>query len=257
MEAKISVVIQTYNAEEHLDAVLRSVKDFDEVIVADMESTDSTLDIARRHGARVVVYPRGEHRICEAYRERAVHEASHPWVLVVDADELVTTALREFLYDDIRRNPEPHSWRIPRKNHFMGHWMRSHYPSYQHRFMPREGTTWPTVIHSHPSTVGPVGDIPSRRTDLALVHLYNADINEIVKKQLNYTDNEVERRSRKSNPLRLIWEPSIVFARSYLLRGGFRDGIPGFVHSLLDAQYRFLALAKVQEKRIKKPISKP
>lgn len=254
MEAKISVVIQTYNAEEHLARVLESVKDFDEVIVADMESTDRTLEIAHRHGARTVVYPRGEHRICEAYRERAVHEATHPWVLVVDADELVTPALRDFLYADIRSNPEPHSWRIPRKNYFMGRWLRSHYPSYQHRFMPREGATWPTVIHSHPSTEGPVQDIPARRTDLALVHLYDPEVKAVVAKLENYSDNEVGRRANRTNPLRLLWEPAMVFFRSYLLRGGFRDGVPGLIHSLLDAQYRFSALAKVQEKRIKKQI---
>lgn len=254
MEEKISVVIQTYNAEQHLARVLESVKDFDEVVVADMESTDSTVEIARAHGARVVTYPKGNHSICEAYRERAVHEATCPWVLVVDADELVTPALREFLYDDIRRNPKPHSWRIPRKNHYMGRWLKSHYPSYQYRFMPREGTTWPTTIHSQPTTLGPVANIPARRTDLALIHLYNEDYNAIMGKVMRYTDRETERRAKQTNPLRLLFDPMIVFLRSYLLRGGFRDGIPGLVHSVIDAQYRFAALAKVQEKRIAKKI---
>lgn len=254
MEEKISVVIQTYNAAEHLDRVLSSVSGFDEVIVADMESTDDTLEIARRHGARTVTYPRGGHTICEAYRERAVHEASHPWVLVVDADELVTPQLREFLYDDIRRNPQPHGWRIPRKNHFMGRWLKSHYPSYQNRFMPREGTTWPTTIHSRPTIAGPWADIPARRTDLALVHLYNADYNTIMRKVMGYTDNECERRDAQTNPLRLLFDPAVVFLRSYILRGGFRDGIPGLIHSVIDAQYRFAALAKVHQKRISRPI---
>lgn len=254
MEEKISVVIQTYNAERHLARVLDAVKEFDEVIVADMESTDATRDIASHAGARVVVYPKGNHTICEAYRERAVHEASHPWVLVVDADELVTPELRTYLYDDIRRHPSPHSLLIPRKNHFMGRWMKSHYPSYQHRFMPREGTTWPTTIHSHPSTEGPVRKIPAKRTELALVHLYNEPYKEIMKKVDRYTDGEVERRSNKTNPLRLLFDPAFVFFRSYIVRGGFRDGIPGLIHSAIDAQYRFMALAKVQERRLRKEI---
>lgn len=249
--AKISVIIQTYNAEEHLDKVLDSVKDFDEVVVCDMESTDRTLEIAREHGARVVVYPRGEHRVCEAYRERAVHEATHPWVLVVDADELVTPQLKDFLYEDIEKNPQPHSWRIPRKNHFMKRWLKSHYPSYQHRFMPREGTTWPTTIHSVPTTAGPVMNIPAKRTDLALVHLYDADLNTLERKVANYTDTETVRRSGQTNPLRLVFDPAIVFFRSYFLRGGFRDGVPGLIHSVIDAHYRFLALAKVHEKKLR------
>ena len=59
---KISAVVQTYNAERHLDRVLEALHGFDEILVVDMESTDRTLDIARRHGARVIVKERGEHR---------------------------------------------------------------------------------------------------------------------------------------------------------------------------------------------------
>ena len=59
MEAKdrISVVINTYNAEKFLAQVLESVKDFDEVVVCDMESTDRTLEIARQYGCKIVTFP--------------------------------------------------------------------------------------------------------------------------------------------------------------------------------------------------------
>ncbi|MDE6581948.1 MAG: glycosyltransferase [Duncaniella sp.] len=56
---KITALVQTYNASKYLDRVLSSLKDFDELLVVDMESTDDTLDIARRHGARIITYPRG------------------------------------------------------------------------------------------------------------------------------------------------------------------------------------------------------
>ena len=55
---RISVVINTYNAEQHLAAVLESVKDFDEVLICDMESTDTTLDIARQYGCRIITFER-------------------------------------------------------------------------------------------------------------------------------------------------------------------------------------------------------
>ena len=57
-ENKISVVINTYNAERDLEQVLEAVKDFDEVLICDMESTDNTLDIARKHGCRIVTFPK-------------------------------------------------------------------------------------------------------------------------------------------------------------------------------------------------------
>ena len=61
MEQKISVVINTYNAEAKLAKVLDTVKDFDEVVICDMESTDSTPDIARKYNCKIVTFPKGEH----------------------------------------------------------------------------------------------------------------------------------------------------------------------------------------------------
>ena len=64
----ISVVINTYNAEEHLREVLDAVKGFDEIVVCDMESTDSTTDIARRYGCKIVTFPKAGHKSAEPAR---------------------------------------------------------------------------------------------------------------------------------------------------------------------------------------------
>ena len=56
-EHRISVVINTYNASQHLAEVLETVKGFDEVVICDMESTDNTLDIARKYGCKIVIFP--------------------------------------------------------------------------------------------------------------------------------------------------------------------------------------------------------
>ena len=82
-QKKISVVINTYNAEQFLAQVLEAVKDFDETVVCDMESTDNTVEIAKSHGCRVVTFPKGEHRIVEPARDFAIHQASNDWVLVI------------------------------------------------------------------------------------------------------------------------------------------------------------------------------
>ena len=113
---KISVVINTYNAERDLRQVLESVKEFDEIVVCDMESTDRTLEIAKEYGCRIVTFPKGEHRIVEPAREFAIHQAQHEWVFVVDSDELVSVALRKYLYEQIARNDCPDGIAIPRKN---------------------------------------------------------------------------------------------------------------------------------------------
>ena len=65
---RITAIVHTYNAREHLGRVLDTLQGFDELLVVDMESTDDTCAIAREKGARVITFERGEHRIAEPLR---------------------------------------------------------------------------------------------------------------------------------------------------------------------------------------------
>ena len=103
---KISVVINTYNAALYLNEVLDSVKDFDEIVVCDMESTDDTVRIAKEKGCKVVNFAKGDISICEPARNFAIQSAKYDWVLVVDADEIVTPALRSYLYERLEKEIE-------------------------------------------------------------------------------------------------------------------------------------------------------
>ena len=153
----ISVVINTYNAQQHLAKVLESVKDFDEVVVCDMESTDDTVAIAEQYGCRVVTFPKNGHTCCEPARTFAIQAARNPWVLVVDADEIVTPELREALYGVEKEGMSPVAgYYIPRQNMFMGMFVRDFHYDYQLRFLVREGTEWPPTIHSLPKVPGRV-----------------------------------------------------------------------------------------------------
>lgn len=241
--------MQTYNAGLYLDRVLEALKAFDEIVVVDMESNDDTETIARRHGARFISVPRGNHRIVEAYRDFAVHSAANEWVLIVDADEIVPAALASYLYAEIRRDPSPRAYLIPLKNYFMGRWMRCYYPAYILRFFKKDGTHWPDTIHSRPTHDGPVVTIPARRTDLAMLHLANEDPSTLIAKMNTYTDNEAGRRAASYTPWKFITEPPMRFFKTYVLKGGFRDGLPGFIHAVHDAAYRFYTLAKIQQQR--------
>ena len=246
---KISAVVQTYNASQHLERCLKALAAFDEILVVDMESTDGTPDIARRMGARVVTKERGEHRIVEAYRDFAIHEAASAWVLVVDADEIVPRALADYLYAEIERDPSPRAIMIPIRNYFMGRWMRAYYPDYILRFFNRNGAVWPYEIHARPSHAGPKVYIPASRTDLAFIHLANESVGQTFTKMNAYTDREKTRRSKRYKPMKLFYEPPFRFFKSYVLKGGFRDGLPGFIHAVHDAVYRFSTLAKIEEDR--------
>ncbi len=249
MRPKISAIVQTYNAERHLDRCLQALHGFDEILVVDMESTDRTREIALRHGARFIVKERGEHRLTEAYRDFAIHAATYDWVIVADADEIVPAALCDFLYSEIERDPSPRAYLIPIKNYFMGRWMRCYYPDYILRFFNREGAHWPYHIHSRPSHRGPEIRIPASRTDLAYIHLANEPVDRAITKMNGYTDREMDRRRKGFKAYRLLTDPPFRFFKTYVLKGGWRMGWPGFIRACLDGFYRFTLLAKLYGER--------
>lgn len=244
----ISVVINTYNAERHLERVLESVRDFDEIVVCDMESTDRTVEIARSHGCKVVTFPKGSHVCAEPARTFAIQSASNPWVLVVDADELVTPALRAYLYEQIRRDDAPNGIYIPRKNYFMGRMMHCHYPDYILRFFVREGTVWPPYVHTLPIVQGRTEKIPASRTDLAFEHLAKDTVADILRKTNLYTENELEKKhGKRYGIMAFLWRPFFRWFKAYVIKGGFRDGLPGFIRACLEAHYQFIMLSKMAE----------
>ena len=247
---KISVVINTYNAEEHLQRVLESVQGFDEVVVCDMESTDRTVEIAREKGCKVVTFPKADHKSAEPARTFAIQSASSPWVLVVDADELVTTALRDALYGHIAQENCAKGLYIPRLNRFMNKTMLCAYPDYQLRFFVREGTEWPPYVHTFPKVDGPLAYLPKERKELAFIHLANDSIRTILEKDNRYSDNDVQKKAgKKYGAAALFYRPFWRFFKCYVMEGGWRDGIHGLIYAGLKGVYQFMLVSKMIEKR--------
>ncbi len=248
MEQKISVVINTYNAQKHLAEVLETVKGFDEIVVCDMESTDRTIEIASNYGCKIVYFPKGNHSIVEPARTFAIQSATYNWVFVVDADELVLPGLRPYLYKVIKSSNAPAGLYVPRVNRFLKR--KQHTSSdYQLRFMKKEGTYWPEYIHSHPHIDGNIEKIPLAK-DRYLDHLTDETIYDVVRTYNNYTNYEVEKKKDRNYGLgALIYRPIWGFIRFYFIQGGWRDGLIGFIRCVLRGYYQFLVVAKIVEKR--------
>lgn len=250
MNNNISVVINTYNASKYLARVLETAKSFDEIVVCDMESTDNTVEIAKSYGAKVVTFPKANHKSAEPARTFAIQSASCDWVLVVDADELIPQALHDYLYDFIKNPSDIRGIYIPRKNFTMGTFLPSSYPDYQLRFFIKEGTVWPPYVHTFPTVNGKLYHIPEKRKDLAFVHLDDSTHATLVRLN-NYTDNEVEKRAgTKVTLFKMFASPTMRFIKLYFIKGGFRYGIAGYVQAMRSAQYKFTVLCKLYEKQI-------
>jgi glycosyltransferase involved in cell wall biosynthesis len=132
----ISVVILTLNEAGSLQRSLDSVAWSDDVLVVDSGSSDDTVAIARAAGARVLV------RAFDSFagqRNFAMDTGAfrHRWVLHLDADEVVTPALREELLVLAASTDAAYPvYRLPSRLIFMGRWLRhaGMYPAYQVRF---------------------------------------------------------------------------------------------------------------------------
>ncbi len=245
---KISVVVHTYNAAATVEETMRSLEGFDEVLVCDMYSTDGTLDILGRYPCKVVFheYTGG---VPEPARDWAIRRTANEWVFVVDADEVVTPELREYLYELALSSDVNGAW-IPRKNFFMGRFMHASYPDYILRFFRKSLSYWPTTIHSMPVVEGKVVYLPKRRKELAFIHLNDPPLAAHISKLNLYTDNEVVRRSRKRKNYSLPLTSLSMFARFfslYFVRGGWRDGRAGLAHAAYACIYKFITLTKLWE----------
>lgn len=246
---KISVVIQTLNSEKFLERVLQSVKAFDEIVICDMYSTDKTLEIAKKYNTRIIF-----HEPCnppEPARNFAIHSATWEWVLVVDSDEVVPLALKQYLYAYIRQSNPPEGLWIPRKNYLMGRFMHGDYPDYILRFFRKEGSYWPPYVHSVPNVQGKTIRIPKQRKDLAFIHLINNPLELRLTKLNTYTTKEITKRANHNFPLGAIfYAPAYRFFKAYILKGGFKDGKAGLVNAGMDAFYKFTTIAKIWESRV-------
>lgn len=248
-DGKISVVINTYNAEKHLEKVLNSVLHFDEIVICDMESSDNTIDIARRYGCKIVSFPKRDYVSAEPARNFAIQSAEHEWVLVVDADEIVPEALRTYLYSVIQKKNPPAGLWIPRKNYFMGHFMHAFYPDYILRFFKRENAIWPPHVHTLPIIQGQTEYIPRKHKELAFDHLANDDIYTCIRKINQYTEDEREKKKEKRyGVLSLFFRPFFRFFKAYILKKGFLDGKAGLINAYIQAVYQIIMIGKIMEK---------
>lgn len=243
---KISVVINTYNSAKTFRDCLDAVKDFDEIVVCDMYSSDETIRIAQEYTSRIIYH---EHTgIVEPARNFAISATTNEWVLVVDSDEIVPSQLKEYLYDFIKNPKKYKGLFLTRKNFFMGRFMHSSYPDYILRFFKKDSVEWPSVIHARPIINGKTTKISSFKKELALIHISNENISERIKKINLYTDKASEQKTKRYGIPSLLFKSIFSFVRSYVIKGGFRDGTPGFIKAGLDSFYKYLVIAKTIQK---------
>jgi glycosyltransferase involved in cell wall biosynthesis len=245
---KLTVTVITYNEGENIAAALDSVSWADEIIVVDSHSTDDTVAIARKQATRVIV------RDWPGYSEQknfAADEASHDWVLSMDADERVTPELATEIRGLLQQEPAARGYRVRRVSRYLGRWIRSTdwFPDYQLRLYDRRAGRW-NGLRIHESFR--LESATPAHLQGELQHYAYRDIPHHLRKIDAYTTLIADQwmdEGRRASATRLVMHPMMAFVRNYLLRRGFRDGVPGLVISILNSYYVFLKFAKLWERQ--------
>lgn len=234
---KLSVVINVHNEADNLPKVIKSVKDLaDEIVVIDLESTDDTIEIGKKLGAKVYSYK--NLGFVEPSRNFGISKATGDWVLILDADEEVGDDLRVEI-DKVIKNPKADYYRLPRKNIIFGKWIKTArwWPDYNIRLFKKGTVSWNEVIHSVPMTQGLGVDLPEKE-ELAIIHNNYTDIDSYFEKMLRYT--KAQAKNLLDNDYKFVWSDLITkpvneFLSRYFAGKGYKEGVHGLVISLLQA----------------------
>lgn len=272
MNNLISVLILTLDEELNLHRCLESLKWCKDVVILDSGSSDATQTIATDWGARVVERPFDNYA---AQRNFGLKEIiyQNPWVLMVDADEEVSTDLADEMNHVIAGCDEKTTlFRMRRKDYFFGKWIKrsSGYPTWFGRLVRPDQVRVEREINEAFVTEGQIGLLqdhlnhyPFNKGFAAWIEKHNrystmeaklimrGGLSAVSIADLLSRDATLRRRGLKSIVYRLPFRPLWMFSALYMVRGGFLDGRGGLVFCLLRAYYEFMINCKIREMRLR------
>lgn len=266
----ISVIILTHNEEINIGRCLDSVSWSDDILVVDSFSEDRTVEISKRHGARVIQRAFDDF---SSQRNFATEQGDlkYEWVLHLDADEVVTPELRVELPKAVFSDKD--AYRVSSKLIFCGKFLRyaGLFPWYQVRFGRKQALRFKQVGHGQRETLeqSRIGTLESSlfhfnfskglsdwiekhnrySTAEAQQNVYGYGDNDVPILDLLSSETDRRRRAAKKIFRRLPCRATIRFIYMYLFRGGILDGKVGFTYCRLLAWYEWLIVQKEREIR--------
>jgi glycosyltransferase involved in cell wall biosynthesis len=281
----VTVIVPTLNEAKNLPRCLEALQWADEIVVVDSNSKDETQRISLEYGARVLNFkwnrkwPKKRNWVLEKA------ELKHPWILIVDADEVIVPELAAEVAEAVKSDLHA-GYYINRRFMFLNKWIRhcGYYPSWNLRLLKRGRGEYERLtladdtgsgdneVHEHVVVQGTVGRLKSD-----MLHYAFPDIATFVEKHNRYSNWEALtqfqgtgashaavstnedlsfRRKLKLFSRRLPFRPSIRFLWHYIFRLGILDGYAGLLFCRLLMMYEFLSVAKYYELKVKARLSK-
>lgn len=274
----VTVIVATRNEAHNLPRCLDALRNFGEVYVIDSHSTDATCEIAEAHGAKVVQFDyRGGWPKKRQWALDTLPLAYH-WVLLLDADEVMTPPLEAEIAKAIAR-PNYDGYRIALRMHFLGRQLRHSDASfwklslfrrgkarYECRLKDQDTSMADMEVHEHVVCDGPTGRLTN-----PLVHRNVESLFRYIQKHNEYSNWEAKvwlnrnaeagaelqpafwgtqaqrRRWLRRTFLMVPGFPALFFAYKYIFRFGFLDGMPGLIYCCLQSVQFLQIKAKIYE----------
>ncbi len=231
----LSATLITRNEAKHMARAIRSLAGADEIIVVDDGSTDGTQQIARDLGARVI-----EHawQGFAAQKNFATAQATHDWILSLDADEELNADAQAALARWKGSSPSASGYRLARRAYYLGRWIlhSGWYPDYKLRLYDRRHGQWEgSFVHESVTVAGPVETLEGE-----ILHYTCDSLTEHRERIEFYTDlaaREMIAQHKSAGWISRSLAPLWVFLFAYFIRLGVLDGPQGFLIAWMAARY--------------------
>ncbi len=241
----MSACIITLNEARRLPRCLKSLPFADEIVILDSGSVDHTREIARKAGA--LVFERKFTGFVEQ-KNALVRKARGDWILVIDADEVVTPGLASEIEKVIESSHPNSAFRIPRMSYYLGRWIRfsGWYPDYNIRlFKKGSGSFQGGTVHEEYVARGSIGTLKNH-----LEHYSYENISHHLLRIDQYSTLIAQDKYKRGEHSTIIWaiiKSISKFLLTYIYRGGFMDGRAGLVIAVMGGYYNFLKYVKLWE----------
>ncbi len=243
---KISACVTAGNEEDKIAACLASLEWCDEIVVVDSFSRDKTFEISKQYTPHVYQHA-WEGYIAQKNYIRSL--ARFPWILFVDADEVVSQELRAEIEAEFSRDPgETVGYRFPRMVFYLGKWIRhgAWYPDIKLRLFRKDrGHSEGQEPHDRVVVDGPVKTLTA-----PLYHFTYDDLADHILTLNRFSSISAKEKFARGDKFRwsdLFFRPPFRFLKSYVMKLGFLDGRQGFIIALMSAFGVFVKYAKLME----------
>jgi len=241
----VTAVVISLNEKSRIAACLESLGWADEIVVVDSGSTDETREIARGYTPKVFEIP---WMGFGPQKQAAVDRASHDMIFSIDCDERATRELAVEIVEILRRNNPPPAFSVPRKTFLGGKEIRHSgwCPDHTVRLFDRRQARFSdSAVHERVLVSGETG-----RLEHPILHYSFGGISDILFKMNRYTDlsaREMFESGRRSRFSDFTLRPFLAFAKTYLLRFGFLDGVEGLEIAVAGGLHVFAKYIKLRE----------